>query len=226
MWPLLKAEFIYDRLRLLIVSFFCLVCLITIWFGVKWERNVSPMTMLILIISALVAVYEGEQVWINKKRDRLHVSLPISSWRVGFFHVVYPIIVWVAILILYEISYLILQLLSGNTRTKPSFLQVLTSSGLFLIINATVLLSRDMRTGSIKKSLHLIIFIFWILIFIVSLLPFYIVSNFMGIFGENMRLQIVLTALSESPVAFLSLGAVLSSASLFVFVKRRSYAGS
>ncbi len=226
MWRILKAEIFYDRSRLLIVFVFCLACLITIWFGVKWERNVSPMTMLILFISALVAVYASEQGRIINKRDRMHVSLPVSLWKTGFSHLFYPILVWVAVLVLYEVSYFLLEFISGVTRIKLSFSQILTSSGLFFVVNATVLLTRDLSKIVTKKSQRIMIYMTGYFLFIAALLPFYIVTNFLGAFGENTRLQSFLSSMSESPTGFLLFGVCLSLMSLFVFVRRRSYVQS
>jgi len=226
MWPLLRAEILYDRSRLLIVSLFCLTCFVTIWFGVKWERNVSPMTMLILFMSAIVAVYAGEASRIINKRDRMHVTLPVSLWETGFSHLIYPIFVWIVILILYKVSYFVLEFISGTKRAIPSSMQILTLSGLFLIVNATVLLSRDLSKIFTKKSQQIMIYMTGYMLFIGALLPFYIVSNFFGAFGENTRLQSFISSLYESPSRFLFLGVGLSLISMFVFMRRRSYVQS
>jgi hypothetical protein len=225
-WRILKAEILYDKSRLLTVSVFCLACFVTIWFGVKWERNVSPMTMLILFISALVAVYAGEQGRISNKRDRMHVSLPVSLWETGFSHLIYPVCVWMAILLLYRITSIALEFFSGTKRLQPSFSQILTLSGLFLIVNASVLLSRDLSRIFTKKFQQFIIYVTGYLLFIGALLHFYIVTNFFGVFGEGTPLQSLMIALSESPAGFLLLGVGLSLLSSLVFLKRRSYVQS
>ena len=226
MWRILKAEILYDRARLALVLIFCLASLITIWFGVRWERNVSPMTMLIVFVSALVAIYAGEGSRILNKRDRLHVSLPISLWETGFSHLIYPIFIWMAILILYKVIYLVLEFITGITRTTPSPVQILTLSGLFLIVNAAVLLSRDLSKIFTRRSQQIFIYMTGYLFFIGALLPFYIVTNFFGAFGENTRLQGFMSSLSKSPTGFLLIGIGLSVLSLFVFIRRNSYVQS
>jgi len=193
---------------------------------VKWERNVSPMTMLILFMSAIVAVYAGEASRIINKRDRMHVTLPVSLWETGFSHLIYPIFVWIVILILYKVSYFVLEFISGTKRAIPSSMQILTLSGLFLIVNATVLLSRDLSKIFTKKSQQIMIYMTGYMLFIGALLPFYIVSNFFGAFGENTRLQSFISSLYESPSRFLFLGVGLSLISMFVFMRRRSYVQS
>ena len=72
MWRLIKAELNYDKNRILVVFVFCVICFITIWFGVKWERNRAPMTMLIMLVSTIMASYFGEAQRIAQKRDRYH----------------------------------------------------------------------------------------------------------------------------------------------------------
>lgn len=223
MWRILRAEISYDRSRLVLVFVFCLACLITIWFGVKWERNVPPMTVLILFVSSLVAVYAGEQGRIIYKRDRMHVALPVSLWKTGFSHLFYPAFVWGTALVLYEVSYFVLEFISSTTRVKLSFSQILVSSGLFFMVNAFVLLTRDLGKIVTKKSHRVLIYMIGYFLFIAALLPFYILTNFLGAFGENTRLQSFLSALSESPTGFILLGVCLSITSLFVFVKRKSY---
>jgi hypothetical protein len=184
------------------------------------------MTMLVLFISALVAVYAGEGSRIYNKRDRMHVALPVSLWKTGFSHLIYPIFVWVAILIMYKVSYSVLGFISGATRTEPSSIQILTLSGLFLIVNAAVLLSRDLSKILTKKPQQIMIYMTGYLLFIGALLPFYILTNFLGVFGENTPLQSSVSSLSESPSGFLLLGVGLSLTSLFVFMRRRSYVHS
>jgi len=60
MWRLLRTELNYDKNRILIIYVFCIICFITIWFGVKWERNRAPMTMLIMLVSTIMVDYSGE----------------------------------------------------------------------------------------------------------------------------------------------------------------------
>jgi hypothetical protein len=193
---------------------------------VKWERNVSPMTMLILFVFTLVAVYAGEGNRINSKRDLMHIKLPLSLWKTGLSHLIYPVFVWIAILILYWFCYFFLEFISGATRAKSSPPQILTLSGVFLIVNAIVLLSRDLSKIFTKRLQQTLIYLTAYFIFVGALLPFYIVTNFFGAFGENTRLQAFVSSLSESPTGFLLFGVAFSLTSVFVFMRRRSYVQS
>jgi hypothetical protein len=47
MWEIIKAEFCYDKFRIMLIILFCIICFISIWYGVKWEQNKKPLIMLI-----------------------------------------------------------------------------------------------------------------------------------------------------------------------------------
>ena len=65
--------------------------------------------------------------------------------------------------------------------------------------------------------------IFWVLIYLVALLPFYIMTNSFDAFGENTPLQIYLNEMLGSPIGSNIIGLVLSGLSLIVFLRRKSY---
>jgi hypothetical protein len=226
MWKILKAEISYDKFKILFFYGFCIACLVTIWFGVKWERNIAPMTMLIMLISLLAIVYSGEIKRIAQKRDCLHVALPIPLRQIGLAHLMFPFLIWISIVLMFFLSYLIVRPYDTVWPTNPNILQLLTLNGLVISVCAVALLSRDLRKVFIKKPARLAILLFWILIYIAALLPFYIVTNSFGLFGENTPLQILLVNLSVSPVPFNIVGIVLSFISLEIFMRRKSYVGS
>lgn len=104
MWRILKAEIIYDKVRIIIFLALSFWFFAAIWFGVKWERNRAPMTLLIMLIFTLSAVYAEEKIRIMQKRDRLHALLPVSLWRIGISHLVYPVIILISIVLLFLFS--------------------------------------------------------------------------------------------------------------------------
>lgn len=224
MWRILKAEINYDKLRIAIFFVLSFCSFIAIWFGVKWDRNRVPMTMLIILVLTLSAGYAEEKIRTLQKRDRFHALLPVSLWRIGISHLVYPVIILIGMILLFFCSSFIIQPLYGKTLTKPSFLQILTLSGLVLIVNAVILLHRDLRVIFAKKYQRALIFLFWFVFYIGAILPFYIVTNFFGFFGENIHLQKSFVKLSESPAWFLIPGVAISLISLSIFIKRKSYA--
>ena len=151
MWRILKAEICYDRLRVFVFFIVCAVVFLTIWFGVKWERNRVPMTLLMILILTLTAVYAGEKNRLIQKRDRLHVLLPATLWQIGITHLLYPIIVLLCIYLVLFLSALVVQAFVRDSLTMPSHLHILTLTGLVLIVNAVILLHRDLRMTFTKK---------------------------------------------------------------------------
>lgn len=226
MWRVLHAELNNDRFRIALVYAFCMACFVTIWFGVKWERNRAPLTMLIILVSTFIGGFGGEKQRNVQKRDRLHVLLPLSLRRIGWAHLLYPFLIWLSILLLFFVSYFVVQQISGHGLTQPSMLQLLTLNGLILVVNAVYLLYRDLRLSFTTKRQRFIVFLVWLMIYIAALLPFYIVTNFFGWFGEHTPLQIFLNKLSASPVGFNALGLLLSAMSFIIFTRRKSYVSS
>jgi hypothetical protein len=226
MWRLLKAEVSYDRLRIGLFLFFCMIAFLTIWLGVKWERNRVPMIMLMVLVLSLAAVYAGEKTRSIQKRDRLHVLFPVSLCKIGMTHLFYPVIVLLIMYFLLFVSVLAARPFVNYSLTMPSFSHMLTLTGLVLIVNAVILLHRDLRMIFSRKPQRLLIFVFWFVVYIGALLPFYVVTNFLGVFGENSPAQNILTRLLESFTGFMAAGLLLSALSLVVFIKRKSYVDS
>lgn len=226
MWNLIKAEMSYDRLRINIYILFCVASFVSIWFGVKWERNRAPMTMLMILGLSLVAVYAGEKNRTIQKRDRLHVSLPISLRKIGISHLLYPIGVLLGVYAVYFLSALLVYPFSRRSLTLLSLSQMFTLTGLVLVVNAVILLHRDLRMTFTKKHQRFVIFLFWFVVYFGALLPFYVVTNFFGLFGEDTPAQNFLTRLLEMPIGFMAAGLLFSVLSYGVFVKRKSYVDS
>jgi hypothetical protein len=222
-WHLLKAEMKYDRLRIGLFLFFCVVAFLVIWLGVKWERNRVPMIMLMVLVLSLAAVYAGEKNRTIQKRDRLHMSFPIPLWQIGMTHILYPVFVLSIMYVLLFLSVLVARPLVDYVLNMPSFAHLLTLTGLVLIVNAAILLHRDLRMTFSGKPQRFLIFVFWFVVYIGALLPFYVITNFLGVFGENTPAQNFLTQLMESPAWFLAAGFLLSVLSLIAFIKRKSY---
>jgi hypothetical protein len=172
------------------------------------------------------AAYAGEKNRTIQKRDRLHVLLPVTLWHIGLSHFLYPILILLGIYLLLILSALVVQTFISHSLTMPSHLHLLTLTGLILIVNAVILLHRDLRMTFTKKHQRFFVFLFWFLVYFGALLPFYVITNFFGLFGENTPAQRFLTRLLESPSGFLLIGIFLSIISAIVFVKRKSYVES
>jgi hypothetical protein len=216
----------YDRLRIGLFLFFCMVAFLTIWLGVKWERNRVPMIMLMVLVLSLSAVYAGEKSRTIQKRDRLHVSFPVPLWQIGMTHLLYPFFVLSIVYFLLFMSVLTARPLVNYTLSMPSLAHMFTLTGLVLIVNAVILLHRDLRMTFTRKPQRFFIFVFWFVVYIGALLPFYVITNFLGVFGEDTPAQNLLTHLLESSTGFIAAGIILSVLSFVVFIKRKSYVDS
>ncbi|HEX9973563.1 MAG TPA: hypothetical protein VGD14_15940 [bacterium] len=223
MLRILKAEILNDKQRIILIYFFAIISFITIWYGVNWERNRAPLAMMMMVVATLIVGFICEKKRIAQKRGRLYGALPISARQIGFFHLIYPFFAWLSIGVLYFLIHTILQNLSTKVLTTPSWLQMLALNGLILIVNSCYLLARDLRIAFDKKYHRMFMSIFWVLIYLVALLPFYIMTNSFGAFGENTSLQIYLNEMSRSPIGINTLGMILSGFSLIVFLRRKSY---
>lgn len=223
MWRILKAEIINDKLRIMLIYFFAIICFVITWFEVELDRNRAPMAMMIMVVATLLTSYVCEKKRIAQRRSRLYGLLPISIKQIGYFYFSYPFLAWLGIGILYFSVYFIIQHLSSKTLIAPSLRQMLTLNGMILIVNACYLLTRDLRIAFDKKYHKMFMSIFWVLIYLVALLPFYIMTNSFGIFGENTSLQSYLSEMSRSPIGINVVGLVLSGFSWIVFLKRKSY---
>lgn len=226
MWRILKSEMSYDRLRIGLFLFFCMVAFLTIWLGVKWERNRVPMIMLMVLVLSLSAVYAGEKNRTIQKRDRLHVSFPVPLWQIGMTHLLYPFFVLSIVYFLLFMSVLTARPLVNYTLSMPSLAHMFTLTGLVLIVNAVILLHRDLRMTFTRKPQRFFIFVFWFVVYIGALLPFYVITNFLGVFGEDTPVQNLLAHLLESSTGFIAAGIILSVLSFVVFIKRKSYVDS
>jgi hypothetical protein len=199
---------------------------LTIWLGVKWERNRVPMIMLMVLVLSLSAVYAGEKIRTIQQRDRLHLLFPVPLWQIGLTHILYPVYVLSMVYFLLFVSILAARSVVNYELTMPSVNHMLTLTGLVLIVNAVILLHRDLRMTFSRKPQRFLIFVFWFVVYIGALLPFYVVTNFLGVFGENTPTQNFLNRLLESWGVFMTAGLLASVLSLVVFVKRKSYSDS
>lgn len=226
MWKLIKAELVHGKERILAFTLTYVIFVFVTLTWVRWERNRIGSILLFLFLMPLVATYGGEKWRSEQKRDRLHGLLPVSPVRIGLSHLFLPVCLFVLMLCLYFIVIHIFRSLSVNLKNGPTALQILAASGLVLIVSAAGLLYRDLRTFAIKKYQRFLLHLFWWMIYLCALLPFYIVMNFFDWFGENTALQHSIASLGTRPHVLLMPGIGLSMLSLYVFAKRKSYVDS
>ena len=103
----------------------------------------------------------------------------------------------------------------------PSVPQLLTMNGIILMLNGFIFLTRSINRSGAKKQL--LIRLLWAVALISTLLPFYVVTNTFGIFGENTPAQQNLTRWLQSPLSVNALGVCLYCFEYFIFLKRKSF---
>jgi hypothetical protein len=224
MWRIIRAEFSYDKFRIMLIFLFCIICFITIWYGVKWERNRVPMIMLIMLVGTILISFINGKTRLLQKRDIMYLTLPIVLRKIGILHLLIPFSSWLSIVAVFYISSLIIQPFSETILTIPSILHLLTLNGLILYVIAAYLLQRDLMAIIVKQSKKTLVFIVWLISYFTALLPFFIVTNFAGIFGENTSLHLFLLNLFVSPIWINVFGVLIAGISFLVFIKRKSYA--
>jgi hypothetical protein len=223
MWKLIKAELNHGKERILAFSLVYCISIFASLTWVRWERNRITSVLLFLFLMPLVATYGGEKWRSEQKRDRLQVLLPVSAIRIGLSHLLLPLSLFVFMLGLYVVLIPVSQFIRANQVNYPTILQLLAVAGLILIVNGAGLLYRDLRVVTTKKYQRFLLNLFWFAIYIGALLPFYIVMNFLGWFGENTSLQQAIAGLGTRPHVLLLPGIGLSLLSLYVFTRRKSY---
>jgi hypothetical protein len=226
MWKLIKAELEHGKERILTFTLVYLVFIVITLTWVRWERNRIGSLLLFLFLMPLVAAYGGEKWRSEQKRDRFHGLLPISPIQIGLSHLALPVCLLVLMTCLYFVVIVLVQSLTVNVKSGPTGLQILAVTGLVLIVSAAGLLQRDLRVSATKKYQRFLIHLFWWMVYLSALLPFYIVMNFFGWFGVNTQLQQAIAGLGTRPHLLLLPGIGLSLLSLYVFSKRRSYVES
>lgn len=224
MHRLLKTELIYYSRWTSAVLLLSALVFVTIWAGVKWERNRIPMTMLLILALAIAAAHSGEMSRNIQKRDRLHVLLPVSLRQIGIFHLLYPLMILGGIYCVYFLAAAVFQVLADRPPTMLTVSHGFTLFGMVLIYNAVLLLFRDLNSTVSQHPRKSLLPLLWLLIYLTALLPFYVITNFLGIFGENTPLQKFLSRMIAAPLGFVAAGLLLSGISLLVFCKRESYA--
>lgn len=226
MWQILKAELSYNSVKIISMYLFCSVCFVTIWIGVKFERNVIPLTMLIMVVPAITICLDSEGRRAKENRFVFLISRPLRLRSIELARLLVPVLLWMTVAMLYFAMHTVYQSIGQDARSSPSFGQIIFLNGVILILMSSYYINKDMRTLFTAKTPKVFIMILWIFLYIVMLSPPFILSNFSGLFGRNLSTQEFLLNVSVSPIAlviFNSMGLVLSMISIVVFRNRDSY---
>ena len=226
MWKLLWTESRYNRMILTVALTVSLICFIVIWFGVKFEHNHVPFFLLIILIASLFVHFATEGKRSKEQRNRLHGFLPIQSIKVYATRLLLPIFTWISVGVLLILTHGIVQPFSNGSLAMPSGKQLFSVNGLILIVSAAYLINIDMKTAFSRGLFKILAFIIWAIFYIAALIPFFILTDFAGTFGQHTPLQRALFRFlsSTSGSLFLTfLGLVLVSIGLSVFTRRKTY---
>jgi len=226
MWKLIQAELIHGKERILsfaLIYFICIALSLTL---VRWEQNRVSSLLLFMFLMPLAAAYGGEKWRSEQRRDRLHVLLPLSPVQIGLSHLILPLCLFVIMLGLYCVARLIFEAMAPDGLRGPSALQMFAVAGLLLLVSASGLLYRDLKVFATKNYQRFCLQFFWWVMYIGALLPFYVVMNFAGWFGENTPLQNAIAGLGTRPHLLILPGIGVSLISLCVFARRNSYVAS
>jgi len=226
MWKLVRAELIHGKERILSFTLIYLICIGISLTWVRWEQNRVSSLLLFMFLMPLAAAYGGEKWRSEQRRDRLHVLLPVSPVHIGLSHLILPLCLFIIMFGLYCVLFFIFKLLASDGLKGPTFLQVFAVAGLLLLVSASGLLYRDLNVFATKSYQRFCLQLFWWIMYIGALLPFYIVMNFAGWFGENTSLQNAIAGLGTRPHLLILPGIGLSLLSLCVFARRNSYVAS
>jgi hypothetical protein len=236
MWRILETELVYNRFMLFLANLYCFVMLLVVWFGAL-QSNRPPLILLVLLTSVFLASYTGEEKRVEQRRERLQSLCPLPIWQIGLMKNVYPLVIWINTIGLYLVSFFLLSVLKTfanpqsfqfSWMTGPSLIQMITLNGWILVTNSVYLIVQNLRISS-QGGRWVIFRIIQVLISFVVIIPFLIITNFLGAFGDSSSLARRLSDFSFSSlgsIGFNILGVVLFVLSVFVFSRRRSYAKS
>lgn len=225
MFKIVKAELGYNFFTNILYCLFCLVCFPVIWFTVKYEYNRTPLILMIMMVSTLASVFFTEGKTFKEKRLILLKRLPVSNFIIWLSRYLYVFSIWLIISLLFIISYFITNNLTNTDLIIPSFLQFIFVNSILVLLLSFYYIYRDYKSIITFKVSKKMLSIIWIILYITLLLPFFIITNFLGLFGQYTFLQANLLFLSESPVdifvliVFVLIFVILS---LIVFRRRKS----
>lgn len=226
MWKLLSTDFKYNTLFISFAYLFCLICFMAIWFGVKYEHNRIPLFMLIILVSTLMVHLTVEGISSKEQRNRFHIFLPVPSIEVHAIRLLRPFLTWLSIGALLFLTHGIVQSFSANPLAIPSAEQLLSVNGLVLTVSAAYLLNIDMKIAFPKNHFRVPIFITWITVYVAALLPFFILMDFLGAFGQDTPLQGTILHILSSMWGSITLnliGLIFAMASVLIYIHGKSW---
>lgn len=238
MWKILIAEIKHNRIITLIAYVYA-VCMILFLFylSISHLEASVPIIMLVLLATPMLAGYAGD-FRTKQKRDRLHIVLPISANQLGIVRLIYPLVIWLTVLMIYLITMLLLserisvEFPQSITRLRSnpiSFEQLLSLNGWILIINAWYIIFVDFQVTSTNKTKQQLLLLLKNTLPFLAMLPFIIWLFIANHFRDQMSIADFLGDSMNSLVSIIGLnlcGLALSILSVRIFMHRSSYLNS
>ena len=234
MWRILKAEFSYHRIfviiafsiHLLLLTFFS----VTSFMKGSVEHDAIPGIIFLMgDITVVAAVF----VILSRVKavGRFHVLLPVSVNTIGFSRILFVVIFWIALVTIMCFTLLTLKMktleIQHNNFVSILPYEILAYTGFILILNANYLISRDIGHCIRRKYTIFTIadnHIPGILLSLVYAVITLTVANIRMNSIEPACTIILSAVLSPAgAVSLLTGGVLMSYLSVFVFVKRKSY---
>ena len=223
MWRLVKAEFSYNRINIVVAFLFISIFLYIMIYD--WPGPLKSFTF------SMWFAYVGESVGIGifirsaksrkhkEKRERMHVLLPLSTKQIALSRIVLPILFWMGFIFWFWLNILIFR---GESIDMTIAWVIFAITGHYLCFNAAIYINYDLDYYLIEKrkaALQKIISICWIVVLVSLLLLF-----FMGVLDREG--PSLITSLRDylffslwGAFGFLAIGLLSTCLSIIIFMK-------
>ena len=215
MWTIIKTEIIYSKHNLLVVTglllAFSLFALLEIHISTDANFVGRYLWTMIIALGIYIVIYQIWSTRIRTKRDRFHHQLPISVSKISFARWLFGILPLLSVII-----YILLLKLFITTVWQIQSERIIGQLGFFTAFLAMLFVLRDISFYLADKSN---------IIKILANISFLAISAFGVIFIIILTSPILIEPLfnNGSEILFFIWGIVLSSASVIIYKKRKSF---
>ena len=227
MWRLVKADFRYYWYFFLIPCTLACILLAFVGFVKDWPEpgvDLLGTRSLLLTMVAVVFFYRILRS-ILEKRDRYHMSLPLSGTKIALSRLMYIICLWTCFVLLYWLSTLTVKPYS----VEIIIIEMLSVTGFVLMANALPYIYRDLSLnlqGNYQKTLWMIIYAICVCLGMMLFLSFAVTESSWRVFKFFLPLKNIVEPFSTSVLGasvFLVLGLGMTWLSVIVFKRRNAF---
>jgi len=214
MWKLIKAEIVLNKVSLLIA--YCLVISFFIMLIMsKAEINILGIILAIFISGAIATGITSPKY--KDKRDRFHITLPLSIKKIGIARLAYPVLVYFSLAILFFITSFMLKAYSIKLNT---LWEILSINGFALILITCTHIHHDLKFYFLNKNQRAAELAIYMLVMLVMAFEWFkliLQRGQLGTFEEH----ILFSPIGAFGCNLIGIG--LAYLSILVFTKRKSY---